>query len=102
MPLDAEPLQDPDVYLNAVPLPLLRELREREPFHCICPVSPAHRPPPARSPKPRSERFKGFPLQRDGDAIDDIGATIAFLLSDASQYLTGQTLMLDGGSYLRP
>jgi NAD(P)-dependent dehydrogenase (short-subunit alcohol dehydrogenase family) len=34
-----------------------------------------------------------------GDPERDLGPTVAFLLSDACRYLTGQTLTLDGGSY---
>jgi len=39
------------------------------------------------------------PTGYDGDAEGDIGPVVAFLLSDACRYLTGQTLMLDGGTY---
>ena len=39
------------------------------------------------------------PTGYDGDAENDIGPVVAFLLSDACRYLTGQTLMLDGGTY---
>lgn len=39
------------------------------------------------------------PTGYDGDAETDLGPTVAFLLSDACRYLTGQTLMLDGGTY---
>ena len=41
------------------------------------------------------------PLGRDGDAEHDIGAVVTFLLSDASQYVTGQTIGADGGGVLR-
>jgi NAD(P)-dependent dehydrogenase (short-subunit alcohol dehydrogenase family) len=42
------------------------------------------------------------PLGRIGDPEKDIGAPIAFLASDEAAYITGCTLMLDGGlSYLR-
>ncbi|WP_211222930.1 SDR family NAD(P)-dependent oxidoreductase [Gelidibacter mesophilus] len=37
------------------------------------------------------------PMQRFGDPQKDIAPIIAFLLSDDSQYMTGQTLMADGG-----
>jgi NAD(P)-dependent dehydrogenase (short-subunit alcohol dehydrogenase family) len=39
------------------------------------------------------------PTGYDGDAESDVGPVVAFLLSDACRYLTGQTLMLDGGTY---
>ncbi|HXY94123.1 MAG TPA: SDR family oxidoreductase [Acidimicrobiia bacterium] len=39
------------------------------------------------------------PTGHDGDAQTDIGPVVEFLLSDACRYLTGQTLMLDGGTY---
>jgi NAD(P)-dependent dehydrogenase (short-subunit alcohol dehydrogenase family) len=37
------------------------------------------------------------PLGRPGDPERDIGAGVAFLLSDDARYVTGQTLALDGG-----
>ncbi len=39
-----------------------------------------------------------IPLGRLGDATDDIGVTVRFLLGDDARYLTGQTLLADGGS----
>ena len=36
-------------------------------------------------------------LRRIGDCEKDIGAAALFLASDASAYITGQTLMVDGG-----
>ena len=45
------------------------------------------------------QRVSGrIPLGRLGDATDDIGAAVRFLLSDDARYVTGQTLMADGGS----
>lgn len=38
------------------------------------------------------------PLGRLGDATRDIGAAARFLLSDDARYVTGHTLMVDGGS----
>ena len=38
------------------------------------------------------------PLRRLGDPADDIGSAVRFLLSDDAAYVTGQTLMIDGGS----
>ena len=37
------------------------------------------------------------PVPRDGRLEDDIAPVVGFLLSDASAYVTGQTLMADGG-----
>ena len=72
--------------------------------NCVCPASVAHRLPPEGD----DERARAFaamyadhPLGRDGDPERDIAPAVAFLLSDASQYLTGQTLMVDGGGILR-
>jgi NAD(P)-dependent dehydrogenase (short-subunit alcohol dehydrogenase family) len=72
--------------------------------NCVCPASVAHRLPPDGD----DERARAFaamyadhPLGRDGDPERDIAPVVAFLLSDASQYLTGQTLMVDGGGILR-
>jgi 3-oxoacyl-[acyl-carrier protein] reductase len=45
------------------------------------------------------ERVMGrIPLDRLGDPITDIGPAVRFLLSDDARYVTGQTLMVDGGS----
>lgn len=38
------------------------------------------------------------PLGRFGDPQKDVAPIVAFLLSDDSQYMTGQTLMADGGT----
>jgi NAD(P)-dependent dehydrogenase (short-subunit alcohol dehydrogenase family) len=73
--------------------------------NCVCPVSVAHRMPPGDDPDRAAvyaHTFASQPIARDGDAIEDIGPIVAFLLSDASRYLTGQTLMADGGALLRP
>ena len=39
-------------------------------------------------------------IARDGDAEDDIAPIVTFLLSDACRYMTGQTLIVDGGGFL--
>jgi NAD(P)-dependent dehydrogenase (short-subunit alcohol dehydrogenase family) len=42
------------------------------------------------------------PLRRIGDPVEDIGEGVVFLCGSQSRYVTGTTLMLDGGrSYLR-
>lgn len=40
------------------------------------------------------------PLGRVGDVLEDIAPIVVFLASDASQYMTGQTIMADGGSIM--
>ena len=39
----------------------------------------------------------GIPLKRVGDCEDDIGNAVAFLASDYAKYITGSTIMIDGG-----
>ena len=40
----------------------------------------------------------GIPMRRLGDPEKDIGRTAVFLASEDSDYITGQTIMVDGGS----
>ena len=71
--------------------------------NCVCPASAAHRLDPNASPERKSAfeaMYANHPLGRDGDPDTDIAPIVAFLLSDASQYLTGETLMADGGGSL--
>jgi len=73
--------------------------------NCVCPVSVAHRMPPADDPARVAAyraTFAEMPLGRDGDAEDDIAPVVAFLLSEACRYVTGQTFLADGGSFLHP
>ena len=42
------------------------------------------------------EAAAGYPLKRLGEP-DDIGSLVAFLLSDESSWITGQTIVADGG-----
>ncbi len=83
--------------------------REWGPFgivvNCVCPVAIAHRAPPTDDPAREAawaSTFSNQPIARDGDPEDDIAPPVTFLLSDACRYVTGQTFMLDGGSFLRP
>jgi len=46
---------------------------------------------PMKRPKP------WIPLRRAGRALDDYGATIAFLLSDDAGYITGAQIPVEGG-----
>lgn len=49
-------------------------------------------------PKAYEATMRRIPLQRVGDCEDDIGRSAVFLASDDASYVTGQTLMVDGGS----
>ena len=49
------------------------------------------------SPKQYEEIAAHIPLTHFGDPEKDIAPIVAFLLSDDSKYMTGQTLMADGG-----
>ena len=73
--------------------------------NCVCPASVAHRMPVGEENSERArafaEMYKDHPLGRDGDPEVDIAPVVAFLLSDASQYMTGQTFMVDGGGIMR-
>jgi NAD(P)-dependent dehydrogenase (short-subunit alcohol dehydrogenase family) len=40
-----------------------------------------------------------IPLGRVGDPETDIGPAMVFLASDSSRYITGQTIVVDGGAY---
>lgn len=42
--------------------------------------------------------LQGIPKRRLGDPEEDIGRTAVFLASDDADYITGQTIMVDGGS----
>ena len=56
----------------------------------------------ARDPDRFAQMLGRIPLGRFGDAEHDIGRTIAWLVSDNARYMTGCTIMLDGGQmYMR-
>jgi NAD(P)-dependent dehydrogenase (short-subunit alcohol dehydrogenase family) len=71
--------------------------------NALCPVSAGHRLPPGDDPLRAAmfaDTYSKQPIARDGDAEDDIAPIVTFLLSDASSYMTGQTLMADGGAIM--
>jgi NAD(P)-dependent dehydrogenase (short-subunit alcohol dehydrogenase family) len=74
--------------------------------NCVLPASAGHRAPVAGSDPAREAAFASMyddnPVGRDGDAVEDIGPAVAFLLSDGSRYVTGQTISVDGGGIMRP
>ncbi|ABI59142.1 SDR family NAD(P)-dependent oxidoreductase [Nitrosomonas eutropha] len=52
----------------------------------------------AEYPEQYAASASNIPLQRFGDPQKDVAPVVAFLLSEDSRYMTGQTLMADGGS----
>jgi len=63
-------------------------------------IAPAAAPPRAVGTPHYEEFMRTCPMGRNGDAELDIGAVAHFLCTDACRYLTGQTFMVDGGTYL--
>ena len=70
--------------------------------NCIAPVaaSPALLGAFERSPQLQLALEARTPLARVGDPETDIGSVALFLASDDSSYVTGQTIVCDGGSFL--
>ena len=70
--------------------------------NCICPGAASKRgqEAAARDTEAHREFMRDHPIGRQGDPEDDIAPVILFLCSDACRYLTGQTLMVDGGAFL--
>ena len=72
--------------------------------NCVCPASVAHRLPPGEDGARKAAfdaLYANHPMGRDGDPEADIAPPILFLLSEGCRYLTGETLMVDGGGLLR-
>jgi NAD(P)-dependent dehydrogenase (short-subunit alcohol dehydrogenase family) len=63
-------------------------------------IAPAAAPPRAVGSEHYEEFMRTCPMGRNGDPETDIGAVAHFLCSDACRFLTGQTLMVDGGTFL--
>jgi 2-hydroxycyclohexanecarboxyl-CoA dehydrogenase len=51
----------------------------------------------ARDPAKFQQMMGRVPLGRFGDAEVDIGRPVAWLATEEARYITGTTLMLDGG-----
>ena len=50
------------------------------------------------APEDYENALKKAPLQRIGDPRTDVGALVAFLLSDDASFITAQTIHVDGGT----
>jgi NAD(P)-dependent dehydrogenase (short-subunit alcohol dehydrogenase family) len=72
--------------------------------NAYCPASFAHNAAPAGSDEFRNAAMDKFwnqhPLGRVGDAEHDVGPVVAFLCSEGCRYMTGETVMVDGGAYM--
>lgn len=72
--------------------------------NCVCPASSGHRRPPDDDPARQAAfdaMYATHPMGRDGDPVRDIAPVVEFLLSAGCRYLTGETLMVDGGGMMR-
>jgi NAD(P)-dependent dehydrogenase (short-subunit alcohol dehydrogenase family) len=72
--------------------------------NCYCPAAAGHRDAPAEGDIRRDAwhaMYSMHPMDRDGEPEEDIAPPVLFLLSDACRYMTGETLMLDGGGVMR-
>ncbi|MEK3915770.1 SDR family NAD(P)-dependent oxidoreductase [Paenibacillus sp. FSL H7-0331] len=65
----------------------------------ICPFanSPGVKQWAEHMPDAFAETLSKIPLRRVGDVEEDIGRAVVFFASQDSDYITGQTLMVDGG-----
>jgi len=68
----------------------------------ICPAAAtaAYRAVAAADPALIAETLRNNPMGRMGDPEADIGGVAVFLASDDAGYVTGNTLMVDGGSHI--
>ncbi|MBC8364339.1 MAG: SDR family oxidoreductase [Actinobacteria bacterium] len=70
--------------------------------NCIAPVArtPAMDRAYRANPNLEEQLVGRTPLQRIGDPTDDIGPVAVFLASDLARFVTGQTIVADGGGFL--
>lgn len=70
--------------------------------NCIGPVAmtPALERAYQENPVLEQRLVARTPLRRVGDPPDDIGPVVVFLASDLARFVTGQTIMVDGGGFL--
>jgi NAD(P)-dependent dehydrogenase (short-subunit alcohol dehydrogenase family) len=70
----------------------------------ICPsaMSPGAQAWATEHPDLYAEFLAKRPIRRDGDPRTDIGALVVFLAGAGSGFVTGETIMINGGAALRP
>ena len=70
--------------------------------NCYCPAAAARgtNRPTTTSADALDAMYRRHPMSRDGEPEDDIAPVVLFLCSDASRFLNGETLMIDGGGYM--
>lgn len=68
----------------------------------ICPgaQSAAYQRVADANPQMAASMASANPMGRIGDPLDDIGPVVAFLASDESRYVTGNTMFVDGGGHI--
>ena len=69
---------------------------------CVSPL--AHTPAletgvPPRTPSCEARLARVVPLGRVGDPDTDIAPVVVFLLGEGARYITGQTVVVDGGRF---
>ena len=71
-------------------------------MNVICPLAwtPASEAFVELYPEEYEKSIETVPLGRWGNAEKDIGGVAVFLASEYSNYMTGQTLMVEGGSII--
>jgi NAD(P)-dependent dehydrogenase (short-subunit alcohol dehydrogenase family) len=69
--------------------------------NCVSPlaVTPAMEAAYVSNPVLEARLRDAVPLGRIGDPLTDVAPVIVFLLSDGGSYLTGQTIVVDGGRF---
>lgn len=63
-------------------------------------IAPAAAPPRAVGSEHYEEFMRNCPMGRNGDPELDVGPVALFLCSDACRFVTGHTLMVDGGTFM--
>lgn len=64
--------------------------------NAVAPGAIVNRPAAERDREHRKRQADGIPLGRVGN-VTDVAAVVGFLASEASSYITGQTIYVDGG-----